>query len=240
MEILSFIHSIWFIIILLVAGGTFAYTTGKLTLAAAVTGVISALLIHVGAGLPALLMLTTFFILGTAATSYRKEYKLKMQLAELRGGKRKMSQVLANAGAATILAVVSIVTGYDGAFLQVMIAGSFASATGDTLSSELGNLYGKNYYNILTLRKDKRGLDGVISLEGTLFGIMGSVLIALIYTTFFGCGFTFFAIIIAGIAGNLFDSLLGALFERQGWMGNDVVNFLTTAFAALVAFLSMQ
>lgn len=160
-----------------------------------------------------------------------------MRLAEAHEGKRKMSQVLANGGVAAILALLSILMEYNGPVLQVMIAGSLASATGDTLSSELGNLYGRNFYNILTLGKDERGLNGVISLEGTLFGIFGSVMIAVIYTITFGWSFAFFAIVIAGVAGNLCDSLLGALFERKGWLGNDAVNFLNTAFAALVALL---
>jgi uncharacterized protein (TIGR00297 family) len=185
-------------------------------------------------------MLAVFFVLGTAATSYKKEHKLQMGLAHADEGKRKMTQVLANAGVAAILALLGILMEYNSPVLQVMIAGSLASATGDTLSSELGNLYGRNFYNILTLRKDKRGLDGVISLEGTLFGIFGSVIIALIFTTAYGWGYAFVAIVIAGVAGNLCDSLLGALFERKGYLGNDAVNFLNTAFAALVALLLMQ
>jgi uncharacterized membrane protein len=34
-----------------------------------------------------------------------------------------------------------------------------------------------------------------------------------------------------------FDSLLGATAERKGWIGNDLVNFTSTAFAAGVAAL---
>jgi uncharacterized membrane protein len=45
---------------------------------------------------------------------------------------------------------------------------------------------------------------------------------------------------VAGVAGLLFDSLLGATMERHGWIGNDVVNFCSTAFAAGVAFVGMM
>jgi uncharacterized membrane protein len=35
--------------------------------------------------------------------------------------------------------------------------------------------------------------------------------------------------------GLFFDSLLGATLERRGWIGNDLVNFSSTLFAALLA-----
>jgi uncharacterized membrane protein len=39
----------------------------------------------------------------------------------------------------------------------------------------------------------------------------------------------------AGIGGLVFDSWLGATVERRGWLGNDLVNFSSTVFAAGVA-----
>jgi len=37
--------------------------------------------------------------------------------------------------------------------------------------------------------------------------------------------------------GNLFDSVIGATFERNGLIGNNFVNFLNTLFAALIGFI---
>ena len=50
-------------------------------------------------------------------------------------------------------------------------------------------------------------------------------------------------ITVAGIAGMLFDSVLGGTLENRGTMGNDSVNFVSTVFAgdlALVVVLVMQ
>jgi uncharacterized protein (TIGR00297 family) len=235
MHNVSFDLSFWIIILLLVAGGFVNYVFGKLTLSGSITGVVISILIYLGAGLPGIIMLAAFFILGTAVTSFKKEYKLKADLAESYDTKRTMSQVIANGGVAALLAVLNIAI--ENPIILVMIAGSLASSTSDTFSSELGNIYGRNFYNILTLKKDKRGLHGVVSIEGTLFGILGCLVIASIYIAAFGWSLAFFAIAIAGIAGNLWDSFLGALFERKGLLGNDAVNFLNNIFAAVIALV---
>jgi uncharacterized membrane protein len=37
------------------------------------------------------------------------------------------------------------------------------------------------------------------------------------------------------VLGLFFDSWLGAVFERHGWLNNDAVNFLSTLVSALTA-----
>ena len=185
-------------------------------------------------------MLGTFFILGTAATSHKKQYKLNLGVTALHEERRTSGQVLANSGMAAILSVLSLLSKDGDWVILAMVAGTFASATSDTFSSEFGNVYGRSFYNILTFKKDDRGLNGVVSLEGTLFGIAGSLAIALVYTIAKGITFESFVILISGVAGNLFDSLLGAFFERKGMLGNNAVNFLNTAFAAILTLLLLK
>lgn len=98
-------------------------------------------------------------------------------------------------------------------------------------------LYGKRFYNCLSWKKETRGLDGVISLEGTLIGIVGAGVIALIYAIGNFAGNAVFILIIAGQAGNLADSVLGASLERRNLLNNDWVNFLSTLFAASITLL---
>jgi uncharacterized protein (TIGR00297 family) len=240
MNIIPFSPTFWIVTLVLLIAGFVSYVAGKLTLAGSMTGVLVAVLIFIGSGLPGVVMLGVFFVLGTAVTSYKKEEKRKLDVNEAHQGRRKAGQVLANGGVSAALSLLHIVSENDSSVFLLMVASSLASATGDTFSSELGNVYGRNFFNILTFKKDQRGLNGVISFEGTFFGVVGSLAIAFVYLLFFGWSSAFFVIVLAGLAGNLFDSLLGALFERKGLLGNDAVNFLNTAFAALTAFLFLK
>jgi uncharacterized membrane protein len=43
---------------------------------------------------------------------------------------------------------------------------------------------------------------------------------------------------LAGFLGTMADSLLGALFERRGWLDNDLVNLFSTAAAVGVAWVA--
>jgi uncharacterized protein (TIGR00297 family) len=233
----SFSPSFALVIFLIIAFGAVSFFLKKLTGIASIIGVITAAVIYLGAGLPGVMMLAVFFVLGTAATYHQGNYKNAIRLADAHGSKRNTGQVLANAGVAGLLALLNIATGYTQPVLLVMVAASLASATGDTLSSELGNVYGKNFYNVLSFKKDERGLNGVIIVEGTLFGVIGSLAIATVHAVAYDLNFAFVVIIVSGIAGNLSDSLLGASFERKGYMGNNAVNFLNTAIAAVVALL---
>jgi len=226
--------------LIIIFAAAFSVITHKLNTIAAITGAVVAVSIFLGAGYIGIAMLAAFFILGSAATSWKMNTKLQLGNAEKNKGQRTAGQVLANGGIAAITGLLALIISSEENLFRVMIAASLASATADTLSSELGTVYGKKFYNILTFKKDARGLDGVISVEGIMIGIVGSAIIALIYSSGFGWSKNFGWIIIAGTIGNIVDSVLGALFERKNYLSNNAVNFLNTLIAAFVIFLLMK
>ncbi|GAA4095646.1 DUF92 domain-containing protein [Mucilaginibacter panaciglaebae] len=223
--------------IALLVAAVLAYRTGKLTLTGAVTGYVVGLCIYKGAGIAGLILLATFFFIGSWATKWHINKKTALGMAEKNKGRRTAGQVLANGGIAGLLGLASWLSPDKANIALLMIAGSMAAATADTLSSELGMIYGRRFFNILTLKKDTCGLDGVISIEGTLIGLAGSIVIAAIYSAASGWGIVFCWITLAGFIGNLIDSILGASLERRSFIGNNSVNLLNTLAGAIVCWL---
>jgi uncharacterized protein (TIGR00297 family) len=219
------------VLIIILAGVAASIFFKKLTVAAAITGGILGWLIYAGGGYRGLSLIAVFFILGTAATSWKKKEKLSIRANAGHQSTRTTGQVIANAGIAALAGLLAVLFPSWKDLLQLMMAGSMSAAMADTLSSELGMVYGRRFYHILTWKPDEKGQDGVVSLEGLLIGIIGSVVIALIANNHF------WVIVIAGTAGNLADSLLGAFFERQGRISNNTVNLLNTLTGALAAGL---
>lgn len=222
--------------LLVVSGAILSIYYQKLSGIAALVGGLLSVIIYYGSGYAGILMMAIFFIIGTAATSLQLEWKQKNGLAETGKGKRNTGQVFANAGMAAIVCVIAIIQPSFKNIALILTAACFASATGDTVSSELGNIYGKRFYNTINFKKAVRGINGVISTEGTLLGIAGSSLIAIIYGFCNSWNIYVVIIIIAGILGNFTDSFLGATLEQKNYIGNNTVNFLNTLAAALAAF----
>jgi uncharacterized protein (TIGR00297 family) len=216
-------------IILILCAAYLSYRTHKLTGAGAILGACIAIAIYIGSGQTGVALLAMYFVLAAFATSYRRPEK-GLQHSQ----KRDALQVLANGGFAGLSGLLAYFMPGNTALALLIIAAALASATADTLSSELGTIYGRRFYNITNFKPGHKGEDGVISLEGTFIGIVGSVIIALVYAIGVGFNNIFFAIIIAGTVGNIADSILGATLERKGIIRNNEVNFLNTFIAGFV------
>ncbi|SFQ38811.1 DUF92 domain-containing protein [Parafilimonas terrae] len=209
----------------------------KLDTKAAVVAVITGFIVWLGTGYTGITLLAAFFITGTLATSWKMRTKQQAGLAEQHHGQRTAAQVMANGGVTALLSLLAFMFMEQQSLFLLMIASGLSSAIADTLSSELGNVYGKKFYNIVNFKKDLRGLNGVISFEGTLIGIAGSILIASIYSVQEGFTIDFLWIVIAGTIGNLTDSVLGATAERKDILNNNAVNFLNTLTGAVAGLV---
>lgn len=223
------------IIIVLAIGSAASILTRKLTVGGGFLGGLLGWLVFIGAGFMGIILLSAFFLLGTWATSWGRSLKERLAVAEKHKGRRTAGQVMANGGMAGIAGLLAWNFPQHEELFHLIMAAALSSAMADTLSSELGTVYGRSFYNILSLKKDRRGLDGVVSMEGIIIGIAGSFCIAVIYAMTKGLNSAFIWIIIAGTIGNLVDSFLGATVERKGKLKNNAVNFLNTLAAAAMA-----
>jgi len=124
------------VLAVLIAGMAFSLQWKKLTIAAAITGGAVGWLIYAGAGYTGLAMLTVFFILGTAATSWKKNEKHISGAAppnlpdagSTYQSTRHAGQVIANAGVAAIAGLLMVWFPPWRPLLKVMMAASLASA----------------------------------------------------------------------------------------------------------------
>jgi len=176
---------------------------------------------------PALTALIALFVLTFVATRYGRTRKEARGVAEARSG-RRASQVVANLGVAALCAAA----GWYGGCLAAL-----AEATADTVSSEVGQAFGGRTWLITKFRRVQAGRDGGVSFAGTLAGVVGAALVVMTGSLMLVGWRDRVVVLFAACGGLVFDSLLGATVEERGWLGNDLVNFCSTVFAAGVAWL---
>ncbi|RRJ28167.1 DUF92 domain-containing protein [Halocatena pleomorpha] len=182
-------------------------------------------------------VLISFFVVGGLSTKFRYESKRHRGLAQENEGARGSGNVLANSAVALIAvigAAAHTTLGIPESVFLFAFTGAIAAAMSDTLSSEIGGLFGPPRL-ITTMRPVKPGTDGGVTWQGFAAGVGGAAIVATITVVFFditapGAG----VVVLAGVVGMTVDSLLGATVEGP-LLDNMAVNFLATLSAALVA-----
>jgi uncharacterized protein (TIGR00297 family) len=115
-------------------------------------------------------------------------------------------------------------------------AGALAAANADTWATEIG-IHSRSAPRLITTgRPVPAGTDGGMTLLGTTGGILGAGFIAAV-SALVGQRRAW-AIALAGIAGMIVDSGLGATLQgRIRWIDNDAVNLAATLTGAIGAGL---
>ena len=185
-------------------------------------------------------------LLAFAATRAGRSKKERLGLAEPRRG-RSAAQVAANLGAAALIstgffetwAVNSRWLPHSRTALLAASLAAMAEAAADTVSSEIGQVFGGRPRMITTLRAVDPGTDGGITAAGSFIGIFAAAIVAALGAFAVHGDSRLLTVALAGaVFGLFFDSLLGATLERKRWLNNDAVNFLSTISAAAFTLIA--
>lgn len=128
-----------------------------------------------------------------------------------------------------------------------------ATATADTWATEIGTFKPGKTWNIISFKRVEPGMDGGISVKGTLASLAGATAISLFVflTHLYAPGRFFWVILITGFIGSMIDSVVGALFHDKkvelsapddfsnssDSFTNSFVNWAATGLSGLLACL---
>lgn len=222
----------WVYVILLFILGFVTYKRKSLDILGTAIMIIMGIVIIFSAGANWLLLIVLFLVMSLIATKYYRKYK--MSLGEFEG-RRTSKNVISNGVVACFMAAFG---GYYMPFVGGFI-GAIATATADTLASEIGVL-DQNPRLITTFQKVNPGTNGAVSVLGTTVGIVGAAIIGIAACLLGIISDPVAAIavsIVSGTVGCFMDSILGALFENRNLLTNEHVNLMATIVGAIVGIL---
>jgi len=200
-----------------------------------------------------LLPVIVFFVLGSLAS----KVAIKTNSDNKHSKPRDAFQVIANGG---LVGAMTLLIGVFPDYKQVfnnLIYISMAVALADTLSSELGMFFKGKTWSVTTLKPIPAGVSGGVSFYGSLFGLLGAVIVGILSWMEVSDNPNFIIdLIIWGFIGMLLDSVLGDLFQHRyikndrisdtgylrqvggfRFLNNDQVNLLSNGLVVLAYFL---
>ncbi len=213
--------------------GYSSFRVGAADLSGLFSGALIGVLLIVFADVRWFLVMLAFFIIGSASTRFQYARKKTMGVEQERGGARGYKNAFSNGLVGTGAAVIFGLTGDP--LWAALFVGSIATATADTVASEIGVTGGRPYM-ITTLKRVPEGTNGGVTVKGEAASLLGSLIIAAIA---FGLQMiplpVFFICILAGFLGTNIDSVIGATLENRGIIGNAGTNLLATLGGGLSA-----
>lgn len=246
------------------AASSAGYWRGSLSRSGVAGGLIVGTLIFGLGGWAWGLLLGIFFVSSSLLSHFRESEKRRLAEKFEKGHRRDFGQAMANGGAGAVIALLSSVI--PSPLWFPFFVGVMSTVNADTWATELGTLSGRRPRLITTGRRVATGTSGGVSRLGTFVSLLGGGLIGLAAgASRAGRGrWKTLAIVggFSGLAGSLFDSLLGATVqqiyycdhckketERQlhrcghatrpvrgwPWLNNDLVNLIASLAGGLAA-----
>ncbi len=205
----------------------FGLESKSLTIKGAISAILLAYVILLRQSLSWFLILFSFYVMGTITTKWKEKEKKRHSLMQKTRGPWN---VIGNGGTAALMALLGGVIGLVG------FVSAVATATADTLSSELG-VFSKSKPRMVTdLRKVEPGTNGGVTAYGTFLGSLGAMVVGLVALLEINPLIILISTI-AGTIGCFADSYIGAILENRHIIGNSTTNFLATAVGAVSGML---
>ena len=200
----------------------------------ALAGFCVGLLIYVGGGAGAWILLLVTFLAASITSRLGLRRKMVLGIAEERGGRRGAGNAIANCGVAAAAAIAAATTPYGGTALLAVVA-SLAAGGSDTVASEIGKAWGRSTFLITSFGRVKAGTPGAMSLEGPAAGMIAAFGLAAVgAAAALIPASAIITVVVAATAGAVVESALGATLEAPGILNNDLLNFINTSVAAAV------
>jgi uncharacterized protein (TIGR00297 family) len=211
------------------------YLAHTVRFSGALTGAVIGILIYAGLGWRGWTLLLITFIAASGASRMGLTRKRLLGVAEEKEGRRGAGNAMANTGVAAIAAVIALMSTHSDA-ARLAFAAALTAGGSDTIASEIGKAFGRRTWSVSSFARVPPGTSGAMSIEGTLAGVLGAIGLG---GAAAGLGVVPGAalgpIVLGATAGSLLESWLGATLEAPGILNNDMLNFINTAAAALVA-----
>lgn len=226
--------------------GVYTYRKEMLNAAGAFAAFVMGALIVLFTNFWWLLLLFALLGLGSAATRFRFAEKEAAKVSEKAGGRRSTRNVIGNGLAPAVLAVAAplISENWGADVAAVAYTSAVAVAAADTFASEFGSL-AKNVYLITTFRKVPAGVDGGVSLPGTLAAAGGAIVMTALGALLLGVlqagplrmdvsAWTLAIPALMGFLGCQVDSILGATLEGDGLFTKEETNLVSIAVGGVL------
>jgi uncharacterized protein (TIGR00297 family) len=211
--------------------GLLGYWRGALKVSGVVGAVVTGTLIFGLGGWAWGTLLIAFFISSSALSFYRASDKEGLAEKFAKGHRRDLGQALANGGAAAVLAALSrILPSLCSPIARREVwfaacAGAMAAVNADTWATELGVLSPRPPRLITTGKQVEVGASGGVTCLGTaaslggaaFIGLLGGLGALILRQGWAAAGVLLLAAAAGGLAGSLFDSLLGATVQAIYW-----------------------
>ena len=245
----------------------FAYKKKALTKGGIIAAIVLDILISAALANFGFTVLITFFAGSVIIDKIKKYYKKAKQKSEIdrekRGDCRDVVQVLANGFVAGLCALLFALTS-ERLFLLGFVA-SLAEAFADTAASGVG-FFSRSVFDPFRFERCENGVSGGMSILGTLASLAAAFAVSGVACAYGEISpLEMLLVAAAAFLGAVFDSFLGSLFQvkykcascgqiiektehcgvraekYRGFapVSNDIVNLLSTLFAATLAALTV-